>query len=144
MIIIAIFSEFHGIQTTKNILYYVRFRRLSLCCWRITTAPVTKMTHMPTTVGVGRSRRHCYTGYDRSRGRRPSTLKCIGSFIRRRYNRSPSIPSEINPKPDIRVEKATAALGGTTIPGKPVSDGDRGRSLPEVPIRLFLFICQVQ
>ena len=33
-----------------------------------------------TTVGVGHSRRYCNTGYDQSQGRRPSTLKCIGSI----------------------------------------------------------------
>ena len=33
-----------------------------------------------TTVGLGHSRRYCNTGYDQSEGRRPSTLKCIGSI----------------------------------------------------------------
>ena len=44
-----------------------------------------------TTVGVGNSRRYCNTGYDQSQGRRPSTLKCIGSISRRRYRAQPSV-----------------------------------------------------
>ena len=43
-----------------------------------------------TTVGVGHSRRYCNTGYDQSQGRRPSTLKCIGSISKRIY-RAPTI-----------------------------------------------------
>ena len=42
------------------------------------------------------SRRYCNTGYDQSQGRRPSTLKCIGSISQRRY-RASTIQSEINP-----------------------------------------------
>ena len=38
-----------------------------------------------TIVGVGHSRRYCNTGYDQSQGRRPSTLKCIGSISQRSY-----------------------------------------------------------
>ena len=34
-----------------------------------------------TTVGVGHSWRYCNAGYDQSQGRRPSTLKCIGSIF---------------------------------------------------------------
>ena len=36
---------------------------------------------------------------DQPQGQRPSTLKYIGSICRRIY-KAPTIPSEINPKPD--------------------------------------------
>ena len=58
------------------------------------TVPVTK------TVGVGHSRRYCNTGYDQSQGRRPSTLKCIGSISK--GDIEPNHPSEINPNSDSR------------------------------------------
>ena len=51
-----------------------------------------------TTVGVGHSRRYCNTGYDQSQGRRPSTLKCIGSISK--GDIEPNHPSEINPNSD--------------------------------------------
>ena len=53
-----------------------------------------------TTVGVGHSRRYCNTGYDQSQGRRPSTLKCIGSISK--GDIEPNHPSEINPNSDSR------------------------------------------
>ena len=53
-----------------------------------------------TTVGVGHSRRYCNTGYDQSQGRRPSTLKCIGSIPK--GDIEPNHPSEINPNSDSR------------------------------------------
>ena len=56
---------------------------------------------MTKTVGVVHSRRYCNTGYDRPQGRRPSTLKCIGSIYIRRYI-EPNHPSEINPNSDSR------------------------------------------
>ena len=64
--------------------------------WRLTTQGVSDpdgwmlglsdsaMSKMMT-VGVGHSRRYCNTGYDQSQGRRPSTLKCIGSISQRRF-----------------------------------------------------------
>ena len=52
------------------------------------------------TVGVGHSRRYCNTGYDQSQGRRPSTLKCIGSIPK--GDIEPNHPSEINPNSDSR------------------------------------------
>ena len=52
------------------------------------------------TVGVGHSRRYCNTGYDQSQGRRPSTLKCIGSISK--GDVEPNHPSEINPNSDSR------------------------------------------
>ena len=65
-------------------------------CWGFTTVLISKMM----TVGVGHSRRYCNTGYNQSQGRRPSTLKCIGSISQRRYRANH--PSEINPNSDSR------------------------------------------
>ena len=71
------------------------------------------------TVGVGHSWRYCNTGYDQSQGRRPSTLKCIGSISQRSY-RAPTIRQKL-----IRIRtadrEAMVAPGGTAIPGRPVS-----------------------
>ena len=53
-----------------------------------------------TTVRVGHSRKYCNTGYDQSQGRRPSTLKCIGSISK--GDIEPNHPSEINPNSDSR------------------------------------------
>ena len=81
----------------------------------INDSPMSKMM----TVGVGHSRRYCNTGYDQSQGRRPSTLKCIGSISK----------GDIEPQPSsqklIRIRTADrevmVAPGGIAIPGRPVS-----------------------
>ena len=73
------------------------------------------------TVGVGRSRRYCNTGYDQSQGRRPSTLRCIGSITKVKgiYILQPNHPSEITPKPSDWTSsrlKSVGRFGGTAIP----------------------------
>ena len=70
-------------------LYEVRNKKLKSFCWMLgfNDSAMSKMM----TVGVGHSRRYCNTGYDQSQGRRPSTLRCIGSISRRRYRAQPSV-----------------------------------------------------
>ena len=67
-----------------------------------------------TAVEVGRSRRYCCnTGFDQSQGRRPSTLKCIGSILISKGN--------IEPQPSRQklIRKQTASTGreATVAPG---------------------------
>ena len=84
-------SRLHTINTDSYQLFtLLNYKRMLLVvggCWGFTTVLISKMM----TVGVGHSRRYCNTGYDQSQGRRPSTLKCIGSISQRRYRAQPSV-----------------------------------------------------
>ena len=77
-----------------------RQRPVLLCSWWLLGFYDSTRDKDDTTVGVGHSRRYCNTGYDQSQGRRPSTLKCIGSISK--GDIEPNHPSEINPNSDSR------------------------------------------
>ena len=80
-----------------------------------------------TTVGVGHSRRYCNTGYDQSQGRRPSTLKCIGSISK--GDIEPNHPSEIQSEFGQQIEKWWSLPAVCAISGRPVSRTGRSASL---------------
>ena len=137
-------------QRSRNFLVRdncARRQQWPLITVHMTTVPVTIVDgwmlrfnmSMMMTVGMGHSRRYCKTGYDQSQGRKPSTLKCIGSISK----------GDIEPQPSrqklVRIRTADrevmVAPGGTAIPGRQ-SRGQRPRSLPNpianMSTRMFL------